>query len=202
MPARKGSYNARRYHEEAADGVEAALRRALASRRLGMAFRNVSALAAHVAPACGRTAGQLRRNRRYRAILEDHIARQPGAAGLLGDEIRSVAVLRAKLDVAILRVSNLERDKKRLEAFVVKHLPNVTAPRPAGGKSEVERGPDYRRAFECAAAALDALIRHAEVYDVDPRSGALVDRSAHPGSPPVIRSHLLADFLRWRKAGS
>jgi hypothetical protein len=88
-----------------------------------------------VAAACGQTAGNLWRIRRYRAILEDHIARQPGAVGLLGDETRSVAVLRTKLLEANLRAANLERDKKRLEAFAARHLSNTTATRPRGRRA-------------------------------------------------------------------
>jgi hypothetical protein len=201
MPAPKGSYNARCYHEEAANKVEAALRQALAIPRSGMVFRNVSALAVHVAPACGRTDGQLRRNPRYRAILEDYVARQPGAVALMGEDTQSASILRAKLLEVTVRAANLERDKKRLAAFIAKRPPDRTPPaqHPTGSKPTGDRDPDHRRAFECTAAALDAIIQHAELYEVDPKSGALFDRSARPGSPPVVGSHLLEDFIRWRK---
>lgn len=199
MPAPKGSYNARHYHQEEGDVVEEALRRALASLRAGTLFKNVSSLAAHVAPACGRTAGQLRRSARYRAVLEGHLGRQPGAIGLLGDDTRSAPILRAKLIEARLRIANLEADKRRLEAFVSRHTPHSEPTRQAAGNAS---GPasDYQRAFECTASALEAVIQHAEVYKVDNSSGALIDLAARPGAAPVVSGNMLTYFIKWNQA--
>ncbi|MFC7693656.1 hypothetical protein ACFQY5_33125 [Paeniroseomonas aquatica] len=129
------------------------------------------------------------------------MARQLGAASLIGDDTQSAAILRVKLVEARLRIANLEADKRRLEAFVARHMPNAesdTARRAAAKTANTAS--DYQRAFECTASALEALIRHAEVYGVDPSSSSLVDLAARPGSPPVVGSYLIKDFVAWQKA--
>ena len=57
----KGSHNARRFHEEAVGRVRERLATTLeALARTGVVFKNISALAEHVAPRCDHTAGNLR----------------------------------------------------------------------------------------------------------------------------------------------
>ncbi len=81
-------------------------------------------------------------------MLEAHLSRQRGAAGLIGARDRDLNVLRGKLRASQLENSNLARDKARLTALVNKHLPGIqgqsavvprwsdAAPSAAGGAME------------------------------------------------------------------
>jgi hypothetical protein len=203
MAAPKGSHNARGYQEDAAREVEVALRQALASLRHGTFFRNISALADQVAGACHQSPSNLRRNRRYRAILEHHLASQTGSVALLGEDTRSVGVLRAKLLEANLRAANHLRDKKRLEAYIAKHAANAggdhkTSDRRSDQAPSSTMPNDLKIAFECTATALQAVLTHADTYEIDAVTGGLVDLADRPGSPPVVAPHLLEAFRRWQ----
>jgi len=200
MGAPKGAYNARAYQDAEAGKVRGALAQSLATLgRTGLVFKNISALATHVAGVTGQTPGNLRRNKVYREMLESHLYRQRGTAGLIADRDRDVNVLKAKLRTAELEAANVARDKARLERFVAQNMPTrrpdlaLAAP---SAPDRPEKG-DYRKAFECTAQALERVLERAEFFAVNQKTKTIEDRSARPGHEEVVGAAHAKFFVEW-----
>jgi hypothetical protein len=161
MAPPKGSYNARLFHGDKLRQAREKLSVALeAVARTGVVFKNVSTLAEHVAGRCDQTAGNLRRNKVYRAMLEAQLANQRGVVGVISERHRDVNVLRAKLLAAELEAANAKRDNKRLENFIASHMSSSILP--SGGatasaaKPRDQKTVDYRQSFECTGCGYGA----------------------------------------------
>jgi hypothetical protein len=162
-------------------------------------FKNVSVLAAHVAGTTGQTPGNLRRNKAYREMLESHLSKQRGTAGLIADRDRDVNVLKAKLRTAELEAANAARDKARIERFVAQNLP-ARRPDMALPTTMAVEGPkmdDYRMAFECTAQALEMVLERAEFFAVNSKKKIIEDRAARPGTEEVVGSVHARFFVDW-----
>lgn len=206
MAASKGSYNARRFHEEQDRELKRKLSTALATAgRSGHRFANVSALSASIAGETGQTAGNLRRNKACRAILETFLVNQKGAATLLASKRDDVGLLRVQLLQAQLDASNTLRDKRRLELHVASLQRTEDArpipERPSTADRTAAKVPaDFKMAFECTAQALLTVIEHVEYLELDTKSKTLRDMAARPGSEPVSTSRHLEYFVHWLKS--
>ena len=206
MAAPKGSYNARRFHEERDRELKSRLSTALAAAgRSGHRFANVSALSAHLAGEIGQTAGNLRRNKACRAMLEAFLVNQKGAATLLASKLNDVDLLRVQLLQAQLDASNALRDRRRLELHVAS-LQQIDDAQPATDRpSKKDRKAttapeDFRIAFECTAQALMAVIEHVGYLELNTTTKTLRDLAARPGSEPVSTPRHLEYYVEWLKS--
>ena len=202
MPPPKGSYNAKRFHEDSI----ALTRRALAdvlttTARSGVVFKNISTLADYVSTKCGQTPGNLRRSKTYRAMLEVHLSTQRGGSGVISDYTRDLGILKAKLLSSQLAASNATKDKKRLENYIASRLSIIEVPNdrnssPVATKADLVTR-DYREAFECTAEALLKVINHAEIFEIDKKRKEINDKSARPGSENIVSPNHARHFIEW-----
>ena len=134
-------------------------------------------------------------------MLEAHLSRQRGAAGVISEGHRDVNVLKAKLRVAELEVANALGDKRRLERFISSRLSDAGPPASADILDEASEPAsgriDYRQAFECTAQALMAVIERAEIFEVHKEKKGIRDMSARPDKQEVVGPVCARFFIEW-----
>jgi hypothetical protein len=209
MPAPKGSYNAKVFQNTIVDAVEKKIVAVLSElARSRVVFQNITSLSDFLEPKVGRTSNRLRRQLRYRTLLEHHLSHQRGASSLITSRDRDVNVLRAKMKSFELEVARLLRDKAMLERTVANQLQGaggaVFTPLEISKREVVDvDGPNsgtYRIAFERTAELLHALIQSVEWIEVDRKQGGLFDRSARPGEQQIAGANQTKWFIDWIKS--
>jgi hypothetical protein len=134
-------------------------------------------------------------------MLEAHLSSQRGAVGVISEAHRDVSLLMAKLRTAELDAANAHRDRKRLEKFLSSHMSGLKSSASDAVASATEQrrqeGVDYRQAFECTAQALMAVMKRAEIFEVDERKKEIRDRSARPGNESVVHPGHAQFFVKW-----
>lgn len=201
MAPPKGSYNARRFHEDGRRQVLEDLAAVLDSAaRNGLLFKNLSSLADYVAKNGVQTAGNLLRNKFYRAALAIHLSMQRGSVGKCDNSHLDLNMIRTKLLAAELDLANTRREKARLERYISSYISDTGATRNSALLAAEHRSSEhahYRRAFACTAQALLAVMERAEIFAIDQRKQEIRDDTARPGDEIVVGKNYAQFFILW-----
>jgi len=209
MGAPKGSRNSRSWNDKRQKKVLKRIGDALASvDKAGIAFKNVSTLAKHIALIVGQSAGNLTRNSKYRVLLYNHLVKQKGAVSLIDDNHRGIDMLKAQIFALQLDNSNLRAEKERLDKYIQKHLAGIDPESPEDSGqlhvlTELNNHDDI--AFENTAHLLLTIIERVPGLEINLEQGIIQDMGVGPKERDIAtkeKSKWFVDYMRKRSAVS
>jgi hypothetical protein len=166
-----------------------------------MLFRSLTALTAHVAPLVNHSAENLRKNPFYATLLRSHLKQQRGAAALLSERSRDLAVIEAKLRSSLLTIAVLEADKRRLSELIERYLPGLNTQVSVIAETPPVLHEDGAaiKAFESTAHALALVVARIDGIEVDYERAEIRDAAARPGEQLIVGKNYAQAFVEWLK---
>jgi len=203
MGAPKGSRNARSWNEKRQKKVLKRIADALTCvDKAGVAFKNVTTLAEHIAPIVEQSAGNLTRNSKYRVLLYNHLVKQKGAVLLLDDNHRDIDMLKAQILALQLDNSNLRAEKERLDKYIQKHLAGTDPEQSEdSGQSHVLSEPNNHDdiAFENTAHLLLTIIERVPGLEINIEQGVIQDMGVGPKERDIATKEKSRWFISYVK---
>ena len=193
MPAPRGSRNAALYQQRLMDHTASRVELALSAlKKSGDLFRNITNLSRQVSGQIGISDVSLRRNERYRAMLDEYLVSQKGAASILSPLHQDLTFLRSKIKMLQLENANKEQKIRRLELALSKvGLPEPIVEAPLncniGG---------WTSHFIQTANLVLALVDWGDLK-LDAEMQSIVDDYAPPGSDVIANVNLAGPFFEW-----
>lgn len=198
MPAPKGSKNAAEYQQQQVAKVVARLMETLSELKTsGVLFQNITNLSKYLARQLNISDVSLRRNNRYRAILDEYLVSQPGAASILTRRQQDLNVLKAKIKTLQIENSNKAQAIKRLEAALLKLNLSVDVGQHAIEASEKRPNNRSKDDFIAVSNLVLALLELLPGVIVDPEKRMIVDQHDLSGNEVVAAEQLAGPFIDW-----
>jgi hypothetical protein len=147
-------------------------------------FKSVGLLAAFLGDVCRVNRTTLLRNPMYKSLLYDYMARQAGAATVVGDETESVPILKAKLAIAQAENGSLRTALARASKLAAK----VPA-EDSGGGDDVD--------LANALVLLCLILGRVTTLAVDRQSRSIVDLAARPSDRVIAGPSRASAFVDW-----
>lgn len=190
MGAERGAANIARYNEERSAHILTSLAHELQlCKKRKLEFRTVGLLAAYMGEKLNTHRTTLLRNPKYKCLLLDHLAGQPGVVARTPDSTTDPAVLQAKLVAAKIEASNarqlLAHTKAQLERLQSSGTMSTT-------------GNDSQVAFADLAMVMVSLLhRFPDFIQLNKQRREIIDLSAKPSDRLVAGKERLSAFITW-----
>lgn len=188
MGSKRGAANLARFNQERSAHTEPLLVHELQlCRKRKLEFKTIGLLAAYLSDRLKVHRTTLLRNIKYKALLIEHLAGQPGAASRAPDSTQDPNILRVKLTAARAEASNLREDLKRATARLERLERGWTE---GAGKIDV----DYAN---LAMVLVQLISRFDEFLALNMGKRELVDLSAKPSNRVIAGPERLSVFVSW-----
>lgn len=189
MGSKRGAANLEKFNEERSAGVLPLLKDELRlCRKRKLEFQTVGLLAAYLADSLKIHRTTLLRNSKYKALLLEHLAGQPGAVARAPDTTEDPALLQAKLAAAKLEASTL---REQLRSIAARQERSTSSSRPAS----TDNG---NVAFANLAMAMAVVLaRLPDFLSLDFDKRELHDLSSKPSERLLAGPDRIGGFCAW-----
>lgn len=198
MPPKKGSKNAAKYQQQLVEGTMSLLNNILADMSSsGALFENITSLSKFLEKRSGTSNVTLRRNPRYRELLDKYLNSQRGAVGVLSKTQQDLNVLKTRIKLLEIENSNKATNIRRLEAALSNLAKNADiAPLPLE-VPEVDRSRNSYDDFTCTANLVLALLELLPGVIVDSERHVIIDEHSLSADDIVATENLAGPFIEW-----
>lgn len=190
MPSDRGAANLTRFNAQRSAHMIPLLTHELrlCSKRK-QEFKSVGLLAAFLSDRMKVHRTTLLRNAKYKGMLLNHLAGQPGVVSRTPDSTSDPAILQAKLAAVKLAASNLGKELALCKAQI-ERLATGSRANPACDAGDVSYA-------DLAMVMINLLHRFPDFLQLDRKRLELVDLSAKPSARIIAGKERIGQFVRW-----
>lgn len=191
MGAPKGSSNGASYREAIMSEAHAKIQFELNSCR-GRRWFSPTEVAAFLAPQVGVSVGRLMRNKRYRALIDEHVLQQPR----LG--VRAIDQSDQGKDT---RIAALETENANLRREICRLTQAISNGSISDNRerlpSKTSQNHDNEDEFKPILMAFSNVLDEVGKIGIEVRAEGIFNRARRPGGDKIVDSKNIEDFIRY-----
>lgn len=198
MAPKKGSKNAAKYQERMVEATASLLQEYLSEMRsTGALFENITSLSRYLERRSGISNVTLRRNVRYRGMLDKYLSSQRGAVSVLSKTQKDLNVLRTRIKLLEIENSNKDTNIRRLEAALSNLSESEDYALIRQEEPELGKRDSFSDDFICTANLVLALLELLPGVVVDPDRKVIIDEQSFLSDDVVATKNLAGPFIDW-----
>ncbi|SFF22496.1 hypothetical protein SAMN04488523_1335 [Sulfitobacter brevis] len=198
MPPKKGSKNAAKYQRQLVERTMSLLNDLLADMNSsGALFENITSLSKFLEKRSGASSVTLRRNPRYRELLDKYLNSQRGAVSVLSKTQKDQNILKTRIKLLEIENSNKATKIRRLEAALSNLTQSADITPPPLEAPEVDGSRNSYDDFTCTANLVLALLELLPGVIVDSKRRVIIDEHSLSSNDVVATENLAGPFINW-----